>query len=151
MVATAPSVEYQILTRAGEVLNIDNPADLPSEENIEEILEPWMKIQIFTPKDYIGPLMDMVTKRRGEFEKMEYLDEKRVLLTFQIPLNEILVDFYDQLKSCSRGYASLDYSFAEYRSSDMVRLEVLVGGTSVDALSVIVHRDQAYHLSLIHI
>ncbi|MCJ7825430.1 MAG: translation elongation factor 4 [Anaerolineales bacterium] len=145
LVATAPSVEYQILTRAGEVLNIDNPADLPSEENIEEILEPWMKIQIFTPKDYIGPLMDMVTKRRGEFEKMEYLDEKRVLLTFQIPLNEILVDFYDQLKSCSRGYASLDYSFAEYRSSDMVRLEVLVGGTSVDALSVIVHRDQAYH------
>jgi GTP-binding protein LepA len=145
LVATAPSVEYQILTRAGEVLAIDNPADLPSEENIEEILEPWMKIQIFTPKDYIGALMDMVTKRRGEFEKMEYLDEKRVLLTFQIPLNEILVDFYDQLKSCSRGYASLDYSFAEYRSSDMVRLEVLVGGTSVDALSVIVHRDQAYH------
>jgi len=145
LVATAPSVEYQILTHAGEVLIIDNPADLPSEENIEEIMEPWMKIQIFTPKDYIGPLMDMVTKRRGEFEKMEYLDEKRLLLTFQIPLNEILVDFYDQLKSCSRGYASLDYSFSEYRTSDMVRLEVLVGGTSVDALSVIVHRDQAYH------
>ena len=145
LIATAPSVEYQVLTRAGEVLTIDSPVDLPSEENIEEIMEPWMKIQIFTPKDYIGPIMDMVTKRRGEFEKMEYLDEKRVLLTFQIPLNEILVDFYDQLKSRSRGYASLDYSFSEYRSSDMVRLEVLVGGTSVDALSIIVHRDQVYH------
>ena len=145
LIATAPSVEYQVLTRVGEVLTIDSPVDLPSEENIEEILEPWMKIQIFTPKDYIGPIMDMVTKRRGEFEKMEYLDEKRVLLTFQIPLNEILVDFYDQLKSRSRGYASLDYSFSEYRSSDMVRLEVLVGGTSVDALSIIVHRDQVYN------
>ena len=145
LIATAPSVEYQVLTRVGDVLTIDSPVDLPSEENIEEILEPWMKIQIFTPKYYIGPIMDMVTKRRGEFEKMEYLDEKRVLLTFQIPLNEILVDFYDQLKSRSRGYASLDYSFSEYRSSDMVRLEVLVGGTSVDALSIIVHRDQVYN------
>jgi GTP-binding protein LepA len=108
-------------------------------------MEPWMKIQVFTPKDHIGPIMDMVTKRRGEFERMEYLDEKRVVLAFQIPLNEILVDFYDQLKSRSRGYASLDYSFSEYRPGDMVKLEVLVGGLSVDALSIIVHRDQAYH------
>ncbi len=145
LVATAPSVEYQVLTRAGEVLTIDSPADLPPEENIEEILEPWMKIQVFTPKDYIGPIMDLVTKRRGEFEKMDYLDEKRVVLTFQVPLSEILVDFYDQLKSRSRGYASLDYSFSQYRPSDMVKLDVLVGGTPVDALSIIVHRDQAYH------
>ena len=144
LVATAPSVEYQVLTRAGEIFTIDSPADLPPEENIEEILEPWMKIQVFTPKDYIGPIMDLVTKRRGEFEKMDYLDEKRVVLTFQVPLSEILVDFYDQLKSRSRGYASLDYSFSQYRPSDMVKLDVLVGGTPVDALSIIVHRDQAY-------
>jgi GTP-binding protein LepA len=145
LVATAPSVEYQILTRTGEILTIDSPVDLPPEEKIEEIQEPWMKIQIFSPKDYIGPIMDLATKRRGEFEKMDYLDEKRVLLTFQIPLSEILVDFYDQLKSRTKGYASLDYSFSEYRSSDMVKLEVLVGGSPVDALSIIVHRDQAYH------
>ena len=145
LVATAPSVEYQVLTRTGDVLIIDSPADLPPEENVEEVLEPWMKIQVFTPKDYIGPIMDLVTKRRGEFEKMDYLDEKRVLLTFQVPLSEILVDFYDQLKSRSRGYASLDYAFSEYRSSDMVKLDVLVGGTAVDALSIIVHREQSYH------
>jgi len=144
LVATAPSVEYQVLTRSGEVLIIDSPVDLPPEENIAEIMEPWMKIQVFTPKDYIGPIMELVTKRRGEFEKMDYLDEKRVVLTFQVPLGEILVDFYDQLKSHSRGYASLDYAFSEYRPSDMVRLDVLVGGTAVDALSVIVHRELAY-------
>ena len=144
LVATAPSVEYQVLTRSGEVLIIDSPVDLPPEENIAEIMEPWMKIQVFTPKDYIGPIMELVTKRRGEFEKMDYLDEKRVVLTFQVPLGEILVDFYDQLKSHSRGYASLDYAFSEYRPSDMVRLDVLVGGAAVDALSVIVHRELAY-------
>ena len=144
LVATAPSVEYQVLSRTGDLLIIDSPKDLPAEENVAEIQEPWMKIQVYTPKDYIGPLMDLVTKRRGEFEKMEYLDEKRVILAFQVPLSEILVDFYDQLKSKSRGYASLDYSFAGYRPSDMVRLEVWVGGNPVDALSIIVHRDQAY-------
>jgi GTP-binding protein LepA len=145
LIATAPSVEYQVAVRGGEAIVIDSPVDLPSEETIEEIREPWMKIQIFTPKDHIGPLMDLVTKRRGVFEKMEYLDEKRVMLNFEIPLVEILIDFYDQLKSKSRGYASLDYSFHEYRASDLVKLEVWVGGTPVDALSVIVHRDQAYH------
>ena len=144
LVATAPSVEYQVLTKTGELVIIDSPKDLPSEDNVVEIQEPWMKIQVYTPKEYIGPLMDLVTKRRGEFEKMEYLDEKRVILAFQVPLSEILVDFYDQLKSKSRGYASLDYAFAEYRPSDMVRLEVWVGGNPVDALSIIVHSDQAY-------
>jgi GTP-binding protein LepA len=145
IVATAPSVEYQVLTRTGEVLTVDSPAAIPSEENIAEIQEPWMRIQVFTPKDHIGPIMDLVTKRRGEFEKMDYLDEKRVTLNFQVPLSEILVDFYDQLKSRSRGYASLDYAFSEYRPSDMVKLEVWVASTPVDALSVIVHRDQAYY------
>ncbi len=144
IVATAPSVEYQVLCKDGQVVLIDSPADLPPPEDIEEIHEPWMQINIFTPADYIGPVMELVTRRRGEFEKMEYLDEKRVLLIYKIPLAEILIDFYDQLKSRSRGYASLDYDFAEYRPGDLVKLDLLVNQQVVDALSVIVHRDQAY-------
>ncbi len=145
IVFTSPSVEYQVLKTNGEVLAIDNPAKLPPENEIEQIEEPWMQIQIFTPADFIGPVMDLVVKRRGEMVKMEYLDTGRVLLTYEIPLTEILVDFYDQLKSRTRGYASLDYSPAGYRAGDMVKLDVLVGGQPVDALSIIVHRDQSYH------
>ena len=145
LVFTSPSVEYQVLKTNGQVLSVDNPAKLPPENEIEQIEEPWMNIQIFTPAEHIGPVMDLVIKRRGEMKKMEYLDTKRVLLSYEIPLTEILVDFYDQLKSRTRGYASLDYSPAEYRSGDLVKLEVLVGGTAVDALSIIVHRDQSYH------
>lgn len=145
IVFTSPSVEFQVLKTSGDVISIDNPAKLPPENEIEQIEEPWMQIQIFTPAEFIGPVMDLVIKRRGETKKMEYLDSKRVLLTYEIPLAEILVDFYDQLKSRTRGYASLDYAPAGYRGGDMVRLDVLVGGTPVDALSMIVHRDQAYH------
>ncbi|NLE75789.1 MAG: elongation factor 4 [Chloroflexi bacterium] len=145
IVFTSPSVEYQVLLRDGSVLTIDSPAALPSEEQIESIEEPWMRITIFTPKDYIGPIMDLVTSRRGEYEKMEYLDTRRVLLSYQIPLSEIIVDFYDQLKSRTRGYASLDYDLSGYRPSDLVRLDVLVNQQGVDALSIIVHRGDAYH------
>jgi GTP-binding protein LepA len=145
MVFTSPSVEYQVLKTSGEVIAVDNPADLPPENEIEQIEEPWMQIQIFTPAEYIGPVMDLAIKRRGEMKKMEYLDAKRVLLTYEIPLVEILVDFYDQLKSRTRGYASLDYAPVDYRPGDLVKLDVLVGGQPVDALSIIVHRDQAYH------
>jgi len=145
MVFTSPSVEYQILKRDGTVVTIDSPAELPSEEQIDTIEEPWMKISIFTPKEYIGPIMELVTRRRGEPEKMEYLDERRVLLTYQIPLSEIVVDFYDLLKSQSRGYASLDYEFAGYRAADLVKVDVLVNRQPVDALSIIVHRQDAYH------
>jgi GTP-binding protein LepA len=144
MVFTSPSVEYQVLKTDGTVLAIDNPAELPQETEIEQIEEPWMQIQIFTPAEFVGPVMDLVVKRRGELKKMEYLDAKRVLLTYEIPLTEILVDFYDQLKSRTKGYASLDYSPAGYRPGDMVRVDVLVAGTAVDALSIIVHRDQSY-------
>jgi GTP-binding protein LepA len=144
IVFTSPSVEYQVLKTDGEVLAIDNPAKLPPENEIEQIEEPWMQIQIFTPAEFIGPVMDLVTKRRGEMKKMEYLDTKRVLLTYEIPLAEILVDFYDQLKSRTKGYASLDYAPAGYRTGDMVKLEVLVGGVPVDALSIIIHRDQTF-------
>jgi GTP-binding protein LepA len=145
VVFTSPSVEYQVLKTDGQVLAIDNPAHLPPENEIEQIEEPWMQIQIFTPAEFIGPVMDLVVKRRGEMDKMEYLDAKRVLLTYKIPLVEILVDFYDQLKSRTRGYASLDYRPIEYRPGDLVKLDVLVGGQPVDALSIIVHRDQAYN------
>ncbi|MFZ5916599.1 MAG: translation elongation factor 4 [Chloroflexota bacterium] len=145
IVFTAPSVEYEVLKRNGQVVTIDSPAELPPEGEIEEIREPWMEIGIFTPAEFIGPIMDLVTGRRGAFVKMEYLDESRVLLSYHIPLSEILVDFYDDLKSCTRGYASLDYTLAGNRPADLVRLEVVVAGQSVDALSIIVHRNDAYH------
>jgi GTP-binding protein LepA len=145
VVATAPSVEYQVLKRNSELLTIDSPVELPLEEQIEEIREPWMEIQVFTPTDYIGPVMELITRRRGELKKMEYLDERRALLTYHIPLAEILVDFYNQLKSHTRGYASLDYTFADYRPADLVKLDVLVNEQPVDALTIIVHRDQAYN------
>jgi len=144
LIATAPSVEYQVLRRDGAVVEIENPCDLPDAAEIEEIHEPWMRVSLFTPKEYIGPLMDLATSRRGEFEKMEYLDERRVVLVFQIPLAEILVDFHDQLKSRSRGYASMDYTFIGYRPGDLVKMDILLNGEPVDALALIVHRSQAY-------
>jgi GTP-binding protein LepA len=144
IIFTAPSVEYQVLTQSGETVAVDSPADLPSAMEIEEIREPWMAINIFTPADYIGPIMELVTRRRGEVGQMEYLDEMRVLLAYKVPLSEILVDFYDDLKSVTRGYASLDYTFDGYRAADLVRLDVLVAHEPVDALSAIVHRDEAY-------
>jgi GTP-binding protein LepA len=137
-----------VLTKDGEVVVVDNPAELPPPEQIVEIHEPWMRIQIFTPAEYIGPVMELATSRRGAFEKMEYLDgegtAQRVLLSYLLPLSELIVDFYDQLKSRTRGYASLDYVFAEYRPGDLVKLDVLVNEEPVDALSLIVHKDRAY-------
>lgn len=145
LLATSPSVEYEIVKTNGETIVIDNPADMPDPTLIETVAEPWMHISIFTPADYIGPIMDITTRRRGEFIKMEYLDEKRVLMEYFLPLSEMIVDYYDQLKSATRGYASLDYRFEGYRPSDLVKLDVLVNSDPVDALSVIVHRDQSYN------
>jgi GTP-binding protein LepA len=144
LLATAPSVEYQVLLTHGDVIEVDNPADLPDAGIIAEIREPWMKISLFTPTDYIGALMELATGRRGEFDHMEYLDQHRVMLTYHIPLAEILVDFHDQLKSRTKGYASMDYSFHGYRAGDLVQMEILVNQEPVDALSIIVHRDKAY-------
>jgi GTP-binding protein LepA len=144
LLATAPSVEYEVLRTNGEVVTIDNPVELPLTVEIAEIREPWMQIVLLTPKEYIGPLMELATARRGEFEKMEYLDEHRVTLDFMIPLSEILVDFHDQLKSCSRGYASMDYTFSGYRVGDLVKMDILVNAVPIDALSLIVHQDKAY-------
>ncbi len=144
LVATAPNVEYEVVKRNGEVIRVDNPARFPPESEIEEIREPWMRVQIFTPSEYIGPIMELVSKRRGKFVRMDYLDPRRVMLLYEMPLAEMITDFYDRLKSVSRGYASLDYSFLEYRPDNLVKLTLLVHGQPVDALSVIVHRDDAY-------
>lgn len=145
IVVTAPSVEYQVELISGAVIQIDSPALLPDEAQIKEIREPWMKLQIFTPTEFYGTIMDLVTKRRGVPVDQEYPAPNRVQLNFEIPLSELIVDFFDALKSRSRGYASMDYQFADYRPGNLVKLEVLVGGEPVDALAAIVHREEAYH------
>ena len=144
LLITVPSVEYQVLRTDGEVVVVDNPADMPEPGRIASIEEPVMQISIITPTRYIGTIMDLVTNKRGTFESMDYLDPQRVLLKYRIPLAEIVIDFYDQLKSRTQGYASLDYTFAGYQEADLVKLDILVNGVPVDALSLIVHRDFAY-------
>ncbi len=145
IIATAPSVEYEVLMATGEVITIDSPAQLPDPAGIEEIREPWMKVQIFTPTEYVGTVMDLVIKRRGEQKELEYLDPTRVMITYALPLSEVIVDFHDQLKSRTRGYASMDYTFLDYRAEDLVKMDILVNEVVVDALAMIVHRDMAYN------
>ena len=144
IIFTAPSVEYQVTLTDGAELVIDSPAELPDPSRIEEIREPWVRIEVFTPTEFIGAIMDMTTRRRGEFIAQDYLDQRRVLLSYKIPLSEILTEFFNEMKARTRGYASLDYHFDEYRPADMVRLDVLVNEMPVDALSIIVHREDAY-------
>ncbi|HWQ14251.1 MAG TPA: translation elongation factor 4 [Roseiflexaceae bacterium] len=144
LLITAPSVEYQVLTSNGEIITVDNPADMPDQGRIAAIEEPVMQITIITPTRYIGQIMELVTSKRGVFETMEHLDPQRVALKYRIPLSEIVIDFYDQLKSRTQGYASLDYSLAGYQEGDLVKLDILVNGQPVDALSLIVHRESAY-------
>ncbi|GAB4503594.1 MAG: translation elongation factor 4 [Anaerolineales bacterium] len=142
---TAPSVEYEVLLNDGSTVHIDSPAKLPDPSKIVEIREPWMHIEIITPTEYYGPIMEMVTRRRGEFRGPEYPAPHRVQLNYTIPLSELIVDFFDELKSRTKGYASLDYQFAEYRPDKLQKLEILVNGEPVDALASIVHEKDAYH------
>jgi GTP-binding protein LepA len=142
--ATAPSVRYEIVTPAGDVVEVSSPADLPSDGNYTEIREPWMRVQIFTPDEYYGVIMELATRRRGELISQEYPAEGRIVFNYDIPLGELIIDFYDKLKSVTRGYASMDYELIGYRASDLVKLEVLVNKVEVDALTMIVHRDDAY-------
>jgi GTP-binding protein LepA len=144
LLATAPSVEYEVILRGGQRLVVDNPADMPSAGEIEQILEPWVHLNIITPSRFIGSIMELVTGRRGVYHEMLFLDESRVQLKFDMPLGELIVDFYDQLKSRSQGYASLDYTIGDLREADLVKLDVLVNAAPVDALSLITHRDDAY-------
>lgn len=145
IIVTSPSVEYEVVMNSGEVILIDSPADLPDEGQIAEIREPWMKVQIFTPTEYYGTVMELVTRRRGSFLEQEYPAPNRVSLNFELPLAELIVDFFDLLKARTRGYASMDYQFLEYRPDNLVKLEILVNDEPVDALSTIVHKDDAYH------
>jgi GTP-binding protein LepA len=147
LIASAPSVEYRVkrLNRADELV-VDNPARFPPAGEVETISEPWVSATVITPTDYIGPIMELATTRRGDFINMEYLDPKRVNLHFEMPLAELIIDFYDQLKSRSSGYASLDYAYLGYRPGELVKLDIMVSGEPVDALSLIVHRSNAFRV-----
>ena len=144
IVLTAPTVEYEIVMRDGQVLTIDSPVDLPDEGLIEEIREPWMDLWIFTPTEYYGAVMELINKRNGVFIEQDYPAPNRVQLKFEVSLSEIIIDFFDELKSKTKGYASMDYQLKEYKSGSLVKLEVLIGGEPVDALASIVHKEQAY-------
>ncbi len=144
LLITAPSVEYQILCSDGEVITVANPSEMPDVSKISSIEEPIVQISVIAPTRYIGTIMDLVTTRRGAFEAMEYLDPTRVLLKYKMPLAEIVIDFYDLLKSRTQGYATLDYALAGYQEAELVKLDILVNQTPVDALSLIAHRDFAY-------
>jgi GTP-binding protein LepA len=144
LLITAPSVEYQVLLNTGDLIIVDNPSDMPDPGNIASIEEPVMQISIFAPSRYIGAIMELVTGKRGTFETMEYLDPQRVMIKYTVPLAEMVVDFYDQLKSRTQGYASLDYALSGYQEANLIKLDILVNGQPVDALSLIVHRDSAY-------
>lgn len=145
LITTAPNVVYRIVTTAGEELYIDNPTKMPPPSKIARMEEPYVTATIMMPRDYVGTVMELAQEKRGVFKHMEYLGENRIVLTYELPLAEIIFDFFDQLKSRTRGYASLDYEFLGYRESDLVKLDILINGEPVDALTCIVHRDKAYY------
>lgn len=144
LVTTAPSVIYRVVLTSGEVRMIDNPTNLPSVPEIDRIEEPMVNASVMTPSDFVGPIMELCQEKRGIFVDMNYIEEGRVSLRYILPLNEIIYDFFDQLKSKSRGYASFDYELREYMKSDLVKVDFLLNGDTCDALSTIVHKDKAY-------
>ncbi|MBM3217510.1 MAG: elongation factor 4 [Candidatus Rokubacteria bacterium] len=143
LIVTAPSVQYRVLTTAGELLEIDNPSKLPTPDKIEEMEEPYVTSSIYVPTEFMTSIYKLAQEKRGEHKSLEYIG-KRVHIRFDFPLSEIVVDFYDKLKSISKGYASFDYELSDFRASDLVKLDILLNGDPVDALSIIVHRDKAY-------
>ncbi|WP_334071988.1 MULTISPECIES: translation elongation factor 4 [Paenibacillus] len=145
LITTAPSVIYHVTLTNGETISIDNPSNYPEVGKIEYVEEPYVKAAIIVPNDYVGTVMELCQSKRGEFVNMEYLDTTRVTITYQIPLSEIVYDFFDQLKSSTKGYASFDYELSGYRQSNLVKMDILLNGEQVDALSFIVHRERAYH------
>jgi GTP-binding protein LepA len=156
LLATSPSVAYEVVLTDDSVQVVDNPARMPPADRVADIREPWLDLSIITPSEFIGGVMDLMTTRRGEYRRMEYIQHDtqangrvvtvtpRVVLEYTVPLSEVLVDFYDQLKARTQGYASMDYSVSDFRSGDLVKLDILVNGDPVDALSFIVHRENAY-------
>lgn len=143
LIITAPSVVYRVTKTNGEVLNVDNPSKLPPATEIAMIEEPYVKASVIVPKDYVGKVMEISQDKRGAFKSMDYLDAERVMITYDIPLNEIIYDYFDRLKSATRGYASLDYELSGYRESNLVKVDILLNGEPVDALSAIVHKERA--------
>ena len=135
---------YRVETTSGEVLMIDNPANLPDQSTIVKMQEPFVSASVFTPQDYVGAIMELCQEKRGVFKDMKYIEGGRVQLSYDMPLNEIIYDFFDQLKSRTRGYASFDYELKDYEDSELVRLDILLNGEMCDALSIIVHKDRAY-------
>ena len=144
LVTTAPSVSYKVIKMSGEVINVDNPTNLPDPAEIDHMEEPIASVSVMTPDEYVGAVMEICQDKRGVFKNMEYLEETRVVLHYDIPLNEIIYDFFDILKSKTRGYASMDYEIKGYEKSELVRLDMLLNGEMCDALSIIVHKDRAY-------
>lgn len=145
LITTAPSVIYRVTLTNGEMVSIDNPSNYPEVGRIEYVEEPYVKAAIIVPNDYVGAIMELCQGKRGEFVNMEYLDTNRVTITYDIPLAEIVYDFFDQLKSSTKGYASFDYELSGYRKSNLVKMDIMLNGEQVDALSFIVHRERAYH------
>ena len=160
LVITAPNVSYAVVLTNGDTIDVGNPGELPQADQIAEISEPWLDTRMVTPSRFIGPMLELVRQRRGRYQRMEYLDasqfsnvndksdspslDPRVLIEFKLPLSELLQDMYDQVKSRSQGYSSLDYEFGEYEAAPLVRLDLLIQGQRIDSLSMIVHRDKAY-------
>ena len=152
LIATAPSVEYHVLLTNGERISIDNPSDLPDFTKIKQIEEPFVKATIMVSNEFVGNVMEICQAKRGVFVNMDYINETRVVLKYDLPLTEIVYDFFDRLKSSTKGYASFDYELSDYRPSNLVKMDILLNGDRVDALSTIVHRDFAYPRgkSLVH-
>jgi GTP-binding protein LepA len=144
LVTTVPNVEYHVYRTDGTMDVVENPAKMPSAGVIDRIEEPFVKARIMAPAEYIGPIMTLGTERRGIYKNMTYLDTARVEFDWEFPLAEIILDFFDRLKTISRGYASLDYEMLDYRESDLVKLDMLINGDAVDAFSVVIHRDKSY-------
>jgi GTP-binding protein LepA len=144
LITTAPTVVYQVLLRDGTVIDIENPAKLPDLSRVEEIREPIITTTILVPQEYVGPVLTLATEKRGVQKNMQYVG-RQVMLIYELPLAEVVMDFFDRLKSVSRGYASLDYEFKEFRATDVVKLDILINGDRIDALSVMVHRANAQY------
>ena len=142
LVISSPSVRYQIILNTGETVEIEKPGDLPERGNFREVLEPWVTLEVFTPKEFVGTCIDTVQKKRAEFRDIEYLDETRAIIRYEVPLAEVIIDLYDQLKSVSRGYASMNYEFMNYRASELEKVDILINLDKVDALSFITHKSK---------
>lgn len=144
LILTAPSVVYRVMLTNNDIVEIDNPSELPKQTLVKEIHEPYVIATIMTPNEFVGPLMELCQDRRGEYRELVYFDDTRMLLTYEIPLAEVIYNFFDKLKSFSRGYATLDYTFSQYKVSNLAKMDILLNGNPVDALSVIVYKPDAY-------